>query len=209
MSRGVKHSLLDALFPQVRQRLLESFFMNPDRWWYHSDLANHLQLRPSSLQRELAVLTQAGIIKRRRDGNRVYYQANLACPIAPELQGLFLKTSGLMTVLMERLGGLLAKADFAFVYGGMARGEVESTSDVDLMIVGDIGLSEVVSPLRNAEHALGREIHPAVMTWDEFAGKAREGNHYVTTVLKGEKLFVKGSNDELAEALEGAAGKTS
>lgn len=209
MSGGRKKRTLDALFPQVRQLLLEAFFMNPDRWWYHSDLANRLELRPSSLQRELALLTEAGIIERQRDGNRVYYRAHPACPFAPELRGLFVKTTGLMDVLAERLADLLEKADFAFVYGGMARGEVDSSSDVDLMMIGDVLLADLAGVLRHAEAALNREIHPAVLTWEEFAEKALQGNHYMTTVLKGRKLFLKGSEDELAEALERAARQTS
>ncbi len=198
-------SPLAALFPEVRRRILERLMLEPNRWWYLSDLASHLGLRPSSLQRELANLSGADILERRRDGNRVYYRAHPHCPFTAELQGLFLKTAGLDTCIAAMLAPYEKDIMFAFVYGSLARGEVEATSDVDLMIIGGVRLAALARPLREAEKRLSRSIHPVVFSWEEFAGKAKQGNHFVTTVLKGDKVFVQGSEDELAKAVERAA----
>jgi DNA-binding transcriptional ArsR family regulator len=89
-----KSSALDVLFPAVRQGVLAATLMQPDRWWYLSDLAADLGRRPSSLQRELPRLVAAGILESRDEGNRVYYRANAGCPFFPELKGLFVKTAG-------------------------------------------------------------------------------------------------------------------
>ena len=86
---------IDVLFPRTRQLILSAVMMQPDRWWYLSDLAKHLGLRPSSLQRELRSLSEAGILRRRTEGNRVYFQAAKECPFYPELQGIIFKTVGL------------------------------------------------------------------------------------------------------------------
>ncbi len=52
-------SPVDAPFPRIRQTLLAATLLRPDRWWYLSDLARHLAVPPSSLQRELAALVDA------------------------------------------------------------------------------------------------------------------------------------------------------
>jgi len=39
----------------------------------------------------------------------------------------------------------------AFVYGSVARGEERAGSDVDLMVIGGVGLAELVPSLRGAE----------------------------------------------------------
>jgi hypothetical protein len=65
-----KSSTIDALFPAVRQDVLAATFMRPERWWYLSDLATFLKRRPSSLQRELAILSAAGILETRSEANR-------------------------------------------------------------------------------------------------------------------------------------------
>jgi predicted nucleotidyltransferase len=50
----------------------------------------------------------------------------------------------------------------AFLYGSAARSEESSESDVELMIVGDVGLSDLVPSLRRAERRFGRQFNPTV-----------------------------------------------
>src|SRR5690242_19471237 len=94
-------SPVDALLGATRQKVLSRTHLEPDRWWYLHELARALELRPSSIQRELSVLIGAGILVRRQDGNRVYVKANTTCPIFPELQSLLIKTVGLVDVLKD------------------------------------------------------------------------------------------------------------
>jgi predicted nucleotidyltransferase len=189
---------LDALFPRIRQALLAATLLQPERWWYLSDLAKHLGVRPSSLQRELAALVEAGILNRRQDGNRVYFRPNPDCPFLPELQGLLVKTVGVVDVLREVLSRFTKRIDCAFVYGSVARAEELATSDVDVMIIGQIGLADLTTALRRAEARLGRLVNPTLYTREEFATKLHAGHHFLKAVLDGEKLFVLGDPHELA-----------
>src|SRR5439155_18187215 len=87
-------STLDALFTVPRQGILAATLMEPERWWYLSDLARHLGVHHATLQRELARLTQAEILLTKRDGNRAYYRANADSPVFPDLRNLLMKTAG-------------------------------------------------------------------------------------------------------------------
>lgn len=189
---------LDVLFPKVRQAVLAATLLHPDRWWYLSDLAKHLGVRPSSLQRELAALAQAGILRRKQDGNRVYFQANTDCPFLPDLQGLLTKTVGVIDVLREVLEPFAASLDWAFVYGSIARAEELATSDVDLMLIGHVGLVALAPALRRAEQRLGRPVNPTLYSREEFVTKLHAGHHFLQTVLDGDKLFIVGNPHELA-----------
>jgi DNA-binding transcriptional ArsR family regulator len=201
-----KSQALDALFPRIRQALLAITVLHPDQWWYLSDLAKHLNVRPSSIQRELAALVAAGILRRRRDGNRVYFQANPDCPFLPELQGLLVKTVGVLDVFREVLSRFAKRIEWAFVYGSIARAEELASSDVDLMIIGQVGLAELSPALRRAEGRLGRAVNPTLYTQEEFATKLHAGHHFLKTVLDGEKLFILGDPDELAAAAHSPPG---
>ena len=192
--------ILDALFPRTRQAILSAVLLRPDKWWYLTDLAKHLGLSPSSLQRELASLVNGDLLTSRKDGNRVYYKANQDCPIVEELQTIFVKTSGIADVINSSLKRFSGKIEIAFVYGSVARTEELSTSDVDLMIVGDVGLADLVPGLRRAEKALSREINPTIYSPQEFLQKRREGDSFINTVLSDSKIFLKGTDSEL-EAL--------
>lgn len=192
---------LSALFPKTRQGILSATLIDPAREWYLSDLAKHLGVPPSSLQRELASLVRAGILRRREDGNRTYYRADADSPLFPELRGIVLKTAGLRDVLRKALAPLADRIAVAFVYGSMARAEERSASDVDLMVIGDSGLADLAPALKRAEETLGRPVNPTVYGRAEIVAKLRAGHHFLENVLGKEKLFIVGGKDDLAAAL--------
>jgi len=195
-------STLDALFPKTRQAILATIYMDPAREWYLSALARRLEVQPSSLQRELASLVNAGILRRRADGNRNYYSAEIESPIFDDLYGLLLRTAGLRDVLTEGLEPFRERIDIAFVYGSVARKEEHSASDVDLMVIGRVGLAELAPALKGAEEILHRAVNPSVYTTIEVAAKLRAGHHFLTSVMKGEKLFVLGNAHDLAATIK-------
>ncbi len=192
-----KPNLLDALLPKTRQAILAATLLPPQRSWYLSDLARHLGVTPSSLQRELAGLVEAGILLRRRDGNRVYYQADPDCPLLPDLQGLLVKTAGLADVIRQVLRPHAGGIRIALIYGSVARARERSTSDVDLLIVGTVGLADLAPALKEAERRLQRPVNPLLYSPREFAEKARSGHHLVTSILRSDVLYVVGDNREL------------
>ncbi len=192
-----KMSLLDTLFPVVRRGVLTATLTRPEKWWYLSELADFLQARPSSLQRELAALVQSGILEQRRDGRRTYFKAETRSPIFRDLRGIFEKTVGLIPTLRIALRPFENKVACAFVYGSVARREERATSDVDLMVIGDVGLAELSPSLRKAEKRLGREINVTNYSVDEFRKKVARRDHFLTTVLKGGLQFVKGEQCDL------------
>jgi len=197
-----KIAALDALFPKIRQHLLAATLLNPERWWYLSDLAQFLSVTPSSLQRELSALTEVGILERRRDGNRVYYRPDPSCPFLSDLQGLLAKTIGLADILKEALEPVADALEFAFIYGSLARNEEISESDVDLMLIGSLRLSDLSAALREAERRLRRPINPTLFTLEEFREKWQSGNHFLRTVMQAEKIFLLGDAHELAATVE-------
>jgi DNA-binding transcriptional ArsR family regulator len=64
-----------------------------------TELARHLEVTPSSLQRELASLVASGFLLRRQDGRLIYFKANTESPVFPELRGLVEKTVGIVPEL--------------------------------------------------------------------------------------------------------------
>lgn len=200
-----KFQLIDALFPAVRQQVLAATLLQPERWWYLSDLADHLGRPPSSLQRELAQLHAAGILESRKEANRTYYRPNVDCPILSELTGLIVKTVGVADVLRRALNPFARRIDWAFIYGSLARGDEIAESDVDLLIIGDVTLSDLARPLKTLEQKLARPINPSVFPRPEFAAKVRAGHHFVRSLVPYDKVFLLGDPREFAAAFAGQA----
>ena len=192
-----KSSPIDPLINKTTQGLLAATVLQPDRWWYLSDLAKHLRRRPSSLQSPLAALQSAGILSRRKEGNRVYFQANPDCPFLLELQGLMAKTVGLVEVLREVLVPLKDRLEVAFVHGSVAKSSEVAASDIDVIAIGSLGLADLSPVLEKAEARLGRPVNANVYPPREFAKKLAAKNHFLCSVLDKEKLFVVGEANDL------------
>src|SRR5215467_7728581 len=195
--RIMRNTSLDSLFPNVRQGVLAATLTRPEKWWYLSELAGFLHTRPSSLQRELRSLQQSGILQLRKDGRRTYFKAETRSPIFRELRSIFEKTVGLIPMLRTAMRPFGDKIVCAFVYGSIARREEHATSDVDLMVIGNVGLGDLSPSLRKVEKRLGREVNVTNYSVDEFRKKVATGDHFLTTVLKGSLEFVKGEQRDL------------
>lgn len=189
-------SVLTILFPKVRAELVRLLFADPSKELHLRELSRLSQLALGTLQSEVRKLAAAELIVGRRDGNRLYYRANTAHPIFPELQGLALKTTGLREQLVAALHGLEG-VRLAMVFGSQAAGNARADSDVDLLVVGTVGLRALAPRLRPVSAALGREINPHVLAPETLAAKARSGDAFVTRVLAGPKLWIIGGTDEL------------
>jgi predicted nucleotidyltransferase len=192
---------LDALIPKTRQAILAATFLEPQKWWYMRELARHLHLTPSTLQRELDSLVRGGILRQRREGKHVYFQPATDSPIFENLRGLMLKTAGLADIVRKALKPFADRIQWAFIYGSMARGEEHAASDVDLMIIGRIGLAEVSSPLRKLEQRLNRSINPTIYTSDQLADKAKSNQQFISEVLRSKKIFLLGDVSEFDRTL--------
>lgn len=82
------------LFNKTRSRLLALLYGHPDESFYVNQIVQLLGSGTGSVQRELKMMFEAGVITREKTGNMVYYRANNTNPIFSELSGLIKKTAG-------------------------------------------------------------------------------------------------------------------
>lgn len=189
--------ILDALFPLVRQELLAAALLSPDKWWYMTELADHLKTSLSSLQRELNSLSVSGILERKQDGRRTYYKARKDSPVFGDLRELFLKTAGIVPVLQSELSRFSDKIRWAAIYGSIARSEEGAQSDIDLLVVGEVAMGDLVPVLRSVERRFRREVNVKRYSEREFRDKLRGGDHFVKSVVRGKVISLIGTPDEL------------
>jgi len=101
-------------------------------------------------------------------------------------------------LLGDALGSFSDQVKIAFVFGSVARLEQVRDSDIDLMIIGDVRLRDVATALRKPEQTLGRTVNPILYSAEKFREQYREGNPFLLDVVRKEKIFLKGNQDELA-----------
>jgi len=192
--------LTELLSSRVRAEVFRHLFGVSESELHGRELARRSGVNESALRQELRKLRRLGLVRARKAGNRVYYRSATDHPLYSEIHQLVLKTGGLVDVIGEALKG--ARIKVAFVFGSLADGKATAASDVDLMVVGSLGLRELTSLLGGTAEKLGREINSHVLTEVEYQSRIQRAEHFVTNVLNGPKLFVVGSQDDL-EAMGG------
>ena len=191
--------LSSLLFSDYRRRVLGLLLLHPDTSYHVRELARLTGTSAGTLHKELTKLTNGGVLRRQEVGNQVRYSADRDCPVFEELASILRKTSGLVDVLVAALSGIEKNIALAFVFGSVARGEQQSNSDVDVMLVGSLGFADAVQVLHPVQAILQREINPVVYSLEEFRRRAASGDSFVRDVLSQPKLFVVGNENELGK----------
>ncbi len=193
-------SIGDVLFGKARGAILAMLYGRPDEKFYYRQMTRQLSdVSPGTLQRELETLSQLGLVERSTIGKQVFYQANARHPAYSELRALVSKTVGVFHILRSALLPLHDRVRVAFVYGSMARQQEQAESDIDLMVIGRASLEEIITQLSETERLLARAVNPTVYSPPEFSRRLKSGNHFLTSVMKSEKVFLIGDEDELGK----------
>jgi predicted nucleotidyltransferase len=187
------------LFGAYRRQVLALLLMHPEQSFHVREIARITGKPAGTLYRELSSLAQAGLLIRSPFGNQVHYRANPACPIYEELRGILRKTFGVADVLRDALESLADQIEVAFVYGSVARGEERAASDVDVMIIGTLKFADAVLALSTAEEMLRRAVNPHVYSLREFKKKFAAREPFLVRVTEGPKIYLTGTEDDLAK----------
>ena len=190
------NSLAQILSSNVKAEVFRLLFGLEGQRLHVRELERRSGLAIGTVRQELERLTKLGLIASHRDGNRRYYTAREDHPLYPEIRGLVLKTSGLADVLRRALEKE-KRIDIAFIFGSLAQAREQAHSDIDLLVIGDIGLRDVSKLLSGVPDKVGREINPKVFRPDEFRHRKRTADHFLSRVLAEPRIFVIGNENEL------------
>jgi predicted nucleotidyltransferase len=169
------------LGPAARRAILAKTYFDPGRELYLRELVRLSGFAPRTIHQEVEKLVGADLLRERRSGNRRYLRANDRHPLFQPIREIVLRTEGLADVLRDALG--TRGVEVAVVFGSIAAHRAGGGSDVDLLIVGTIGLREAVKKLARAHDALGREINPVVWSRAEFDRRRKAGDPFLRRVL--------------------------
>jgi DNA-binding transcriptional ArsR family regulator len=189
--------LVEILSSRIRSEIFRMLFGVNDETLHMREIERRSGLSIGTIQQEIKKLLRLNLIIKRKDGNRIYYQANKEHPLYPEIRNLVLKTAGLVDFFRKALEAN-PNIQFAFVFGSLARHEEKDKSDVDLMIIGEITMRQLTGQLSGVSTKIGREINPYILTTREFLKRKITKDHFLTQVLESPKIFVIGNENELA-----------
>ena len=188
--------LSNALFTATQQKVLGLLYGQPNRSFYTKEILRSTGMGVATIKRELDRMLAAGILSMTRIGNQHHYQANPQCPIYGELLGIVKKTFGMTEVIRRALEPLAEKIERAFIFGSVASGKEGAASDIDLLIISEVGFAEVVRALYPVQETLGREVNPKIYRREEWTRMMDAKDAFVTEVMTKPRLDVIGGDDE-------------
>jgi len=189
------NKLSEILSSRTRAEIFRLLFGTVDEELHLREIQRRSGLNESTIRQELRKLAKLDLVKRRKDSNRVYYKAHKSSPLYPELRNLVLKTAGLTDVLRSALQD--ERIQVAFVFGSVADGKETADSDVDLFVIGQLGLRAISELLSGISETIGREINPHVMSVNAFRKRIETGEHFISRVMESPKLFILGTENDL------------
>ena len=189
-------TLSDILSSRVRAEIFRLLFGLDEKELHLREMERQAGLSLSTIRQDLQKLVKLDLLTTRRDGNRLYYRANTDHPLYPEIRNLVLKTAGLVEIFKSVLNR--DEVQVAFVFGSLASNKEKAASDVDLMVIGSVGLRTLSSWLSGVFEQVGREVNPISMTMEEFRRRQETGDHFISNVLESPKLFIIGDKNDLA-----------
>lgn len=201
--RSIIMTSFAALFPSpVLVDILCLFLMQPDEEYYQRSLAEKTGHSLAQVQYALERIEEAGLVTKKKSGNRLYYRAERSHPAFEDLKRAFLKTIALGDVIREALKPLEKKIMFAFVYGSIATGQDRPDSDLDLLLIGSVTLKDIANAVADLSEKLRREVNPVNYTPETFVKRLKEGNRFALEMLETPKIWLIGIEDEFAKLAE-------
>lgn len=166
---------------KVRQRILALIMDAPERRMHLRAIARAVGTSAGNTARELGRLDQAGLIRRMREGNQVYFQARPEQPLFGAIREIVRQTVGAPMIVRRHLAGL-AGVERAVIFGSYAHGPLKPDSDVDLLIIGSPDRDELTERLEMASLEISRPVNDVVMTQKELDARRSRHDRFVESI---------------------------
>jgi predicted nucleotidyltransferase len=192
--------LSEILSSRIRAAIFRLLFGFDAKEIYMRDLERRSGFSIGAIQAELKKLLRFELLEKRKDGNRIYFQANKNHPLYSDLRNLVFKTNGLIEIIKDAL----INSDgikYAFVFGSFARNEETASSDIDLMVIGDLTLRHLTGMLAGLSDKLNREINPHCLDEQDFIRRKNAGEPFINRICEESRLFIIGNENDFKATL--------
>ncbi len=199
-SVSIKSSLENLFRSRAQVLILKLLFLNSSNEFHANDMARKTGLAPSTITKEMPVIQNIGLVLRRTQGNLVFYKINNQSVIYSELKRIFLKFEMLDEIISRDLPK--EKIKYALIYGSFAKGTESQSSDIDLLIIGDVNENTLLRSISKTERTIGREINYLLWKEEEFLERVGKKIPLIREISKTPIMMIVGEEDEFKRSIE-------
>ena len=201
--------MIDALFgSKTRVKLLHLFTNHPGQSFYVREMTRLIDEQINSVRRELANMLAVGVITSDSADNKLYYQANQRYEYFTALRAIFANqpidvaasasTAKDDTVNEQYLSTIqsISSLRLAIVAGVLVKG---STSEVDVLLVGNLPPAKVKTAMKDIERLEGRELNYTVLPYEEFYYRLSVRDRFITQILNSKHIVAIDKDNVLSQ----------
>ena len=199
--------MIEQLFgSKTRVKLLQLFMSNPNRPFYVREITRKINEQINSVRRELANLLSIGIITSDSTNNRLYYEVDQTYRYHDALAVIFagkkitsadtpIKTRKKKDTIPDKEEKVEKNQERIVIDNPIAEKFIktgyvslllltgqftrDSTSGVDLLIIGDVNMVQVEKEISELEKSENKEISYAVFKPDEFTYRKQINDRFI------------------------------
>lgn len=188
--------MIDALFgSKTRVKLLHLFLNNPNRAFYVREITRKIDEQINSVRRELANMLSIGIIKSENSNNRLYYEINQDYPHYQPLHQIFSDSTPGRAAVEAKVDANdwtkrlkpLGDVRVMIFSGSLVK---DSTSDVDVLIAGDINKTQAKKFIKELEEEENRSLNFSVMSYQDFYYRLSIRDRFVVAITSGKHTVI-------------------
>jgi len=183
--------LSDIITSEVRIKLLIELFSETRKHLYVRELTRRVGTEINAVRRELKRLNKAGIIKKDKRGNRLYYLLRKDHPFYFELTGMVSKEVGIGKSIIQNISDL-GKIKLSLLSSEYAEGRESQKNELDLLVVGDINLPKLSEIVKEVSALSKREINYTVLSEEEFEYLKNRRDAFLLSFLMSPNIFLAG-----------------
>jgi predicted nucleotidyltransferase len=191
--------MLEKLFnSKARFEILKLLLFNKDKEFHLREISKITKLASSVVFHELQNLKSLNLITYEKKANLAICSINENNPIIQDLKNIFIKTDLIGELITQKLK---EKVKFCLIYGSFAKGTETSRSDVDLLIISEMGEEDLLNIITSLEKETNREINYILWNEKTFIKKAKD-NHLLKTINSDEIIMLIGKENEFRNAIK-------
>ncbi len=183
---------LEQLFgSKTRVKLLSLLLLNPERSFFVREITRRLNTRINSVRRELRILQNLGLLKKKVEGRKIFYSVNKNFIFFNDLLGMVEKTAksdDKLSEVVKKLG----EVSFACLSGAFTGNE---NTKVDLLLVGTVSKNKLSKFVKDLEKDVSREINYTVLTNQEFSYRKKCKDRFLLNILTNYSSIINDFNE--------------
>jgi len=167
---------------KITEKILSYYFFNPKAKRYSQELAKMFSFDPKNVHRKLLELEKVGLLKSEYRGRERYFWLNKNHPLLKSYKEIFSKTVGLEKRL-EKIAKKTKSLKKFYIYGSYAKDRMDSSSDIDLLAVGDHSVLSLQKEINLLQKETGREFNVINLSEKEFRERQKKKDPFLKEIF--------------------------